>query len=102
MTLSDKPDLTNDLRVNVIHTETLKAFAHLSSSLFLFRDFHVTLGKEATCQCRRSGFDLWVRKILWRRKQQHTPVFLAGKYHGQKSLVGYSPWGCKSQTQLND
>ena len=24
-----------------------------------------------------------------------TPVFLPGKYHGQRSLVGYSPWGCK-------
>ena len=26
------------------------------------------------------------------------PVFLPGKYHGQRSLVGYSPWGHKSQT----
>ena len=34
-------------------------------------------------------------KILWRRKWQPTPVFLPGKFHGQKSLVGYSPWGCK-------
>ena len=24
-----------------------------------------------------------------------TPVFLPGESHGQKSLVGYSPWGCK-------
>ena len=24
-----------------------------------------------------------------------TPVFLAGESHGQRSLVGYSPWGCK-------
>jgi len=24
-----------------------------------------------------------------------TPVFLPGEFHGQKSLVGYSPWGCK-------
>ena len=32
---------------------------------------------------------------LWRRKWQPTPVFLLGKYHGQKSLVDYSPWGCK-------
>ena len=23
------------------------------------------------------------------------PVFLPGKFHGQRSLVGYSPWGCK-------
>ena len=31
----------------------------------------------------------------WRKKWQPTPVFLPGKSHGQKSLVGYSPWGRK-------
>ena len=45
--------------------------------------------------CRRHGFDPWVRKIPWRRKWQPTPAFLPGKSHGQRSLVGYSPWGCK-------
>ena len=40
-------------------------------------------------------FDPWVRKIPWRRKGQPTPVFLPGKSHGQRSLVGHSPWGCK-------
>ena len=35
------------------------------------------------------------QKIPWRRKWQPTPVFLPGKSHGQRSLVGYSPWGCK-------
>ena len=30
-----------------------------------------------------------------RRKWQPTPVFLPGKFHGQRSLVGYSPWGFK-------
>ena len=33
--------------------------------------------------------------IHWRRKRQPTPVFLPGKSHGQRSLVGYSPWGHK-------
>ena len=36
-----------------------------------------------------------IRKILWRRKWQPTPVFLPGESHGQRSLVGYSPWGHK-------
>ena len=49
--------------------------------------------KESACQCRRRGFDSSVRKIPWRRKP--SPVFLPGKSHGQRSLVGYSPWGCK-------
>ena len=38
-------------------------------------------------------FDPWVGKIPWRREWQPTPVFLPGKPHGQRSLVGYSPWG---------
>ena len=41
-------------------------------------------------QCRRPGFDLWVGKFPWRREWQSTPVFLPGKFHGQRSLVGYS------------
>ena len=36
-----------------------------------------------------------VRKIPWRRKWQSTLVFLRGKFQGQRSLEGYSPWGCK-------
>ena len=34
-------------------------------------------------------------KIPWRRKWQPTPVFLPGESHGQRNLVGYSPWGQK-------
>ena len=52
-------------------------------------------GKEPTCQCRRCGFDYWVGKTPWRRKWQPTPVFLPEKSHWQRSLAGYSPWGCK-------
>ena len=49
-------------------------------------------GKESTCQCRRHGFDPWVGEIPWRRKWHPTPVFLLGKFHGQRSLGGSSPW----------
>ena len=42
---------------------------------------------------RRYGFDLWVRKIPWGRAWQLTPVFLPEESHGQRSLVGCSPWG---------
>ena len=35
------------------------------------------------------------RQTYWRRKWLPTPVFLPGQFHGQRSLVGYSPWGCK-------
>ena len=52
-------------------------------------------GKESACQFRRHEFDLWIWKIPWRRKWQPTPAFLPGKFHGQRSLAGCTPWGCK-------
>ena len=39
--------------------------------------------------------DPCIGKILWRRKWQPTPVFWPGESHGQRSLVGDSPWGHK-------
>ena len=54
--------------------------------------------KEPTCQCKRHKrpeFNPWVGKIPWRRKWQHSPIFLPGESHGERSLVGYGPWGCK-------
>ena len=42
-----------------------------------------------------TGFDPWVKKILWRRAWQPTLLFLPGKFHGQRSLAGYSPWSPK-------
>ena len=42
---------------------------------------------------RRSKFNPWVQNIPWKRNWQPTPVFLSGKSQGQRSLVGYSPWG---------
>ena len=55
-------------------------------------------GKEFACEYRRHkrcGFDPWVGKISRRRKWQSSPVLLLGKFHGQRSLAGHSPWGCK-------
>jgi len=55
-------------------------------------------GKESNSQCRRCKrceFNPWVGKIPWSRKWQPTPVLLTGKFHGQRSLAGYSPLGCK-------
>ena len=46
-------------------------------------------------QCRRPGLNPWVGKIPWRRALQSTQVFLPGESHGQRTLAGYSLWGCK-------
>ena len=45
--------------------------------------------KESTCNA--GDPDL----IPWRKEWLPTPVFLPGEFQGQRSLVGYSPWGCK-------
>ena len=45
-------------------------------------------------ECKRPGFDPWVRKIPWRRKWHPTPVRLPGKISWMKDPGGlYSPWG---------
>ena len=54
----------------------------------------VVQGVRIHLQCRRRMFDPWARKNLWRMKQR-TPVFMPGESLGQRSLVGYSPWGRK-------
>ena len=43
----------------------------------------------------RCRFDPWVGKISWCQRWQPTPVSLPEESHGQRSLVGYSPWGPK-------
>ena len=55
-------------------------------------------GSDGKASDRNAGdleFDPWVGKIPWRRKWQPTPVFLPGKSHGQRTLVGCSLWGRK-------
>ena len=51
--------------------------------------------KKSACQYwrhTRLEFNPWVRKIWWRRKWQPTSLFLPGKFHGQRSLMGYGRW----------
>ena len=43
----------------------------------------------------RHRFNPWVGKIPWRRAWQPASVFLPGESHGQRSLAGCSPWGCR-------
>ena len=62
-------------------------------------------GKESACQCRRHrrwGFEPWVKKVPRMNKWQPTPVFLPGKFHGQRRLVGCSPWGGGGQSDMTE
>ena len=80
-----------------------KCFSYIKENYSYFPGH--TSGKESASQFRRHRrhkFDPWVRKIPWRRAQQPTPAFLPGESHGQRSLLGYSPWVTKNQTRLSD
>ena len=52
-----------------------------------------------TCLPTQETQEMRVFSLAWEdplgRKWQPTPVFLPGKFHGQRSLLGYSPWGCR-------
>ena len=64
-----------------------------------------SLGKNTEVDChfpagqgrrhKRLRFNPWVWKIPWRRAWQPIPVFLPGKFDGQRSLEDYNPQGHK-------
>ena len=71
---------------------------YLAETKAMTEDFpggSVVKKKKSSCQYKRHRFDPWVRKIPWKRKWQPTPIFFPEKSHGQRSLMCYSPWGCK-------
>ena len=56
--------------------------------------------KASACNTGDPVFNPWAGKIPWRRKWQPTPVLLPGKSHGQRTLVGYSPWGYRATSLI--
>ena len=79
--ITDSMDLSlSELRELVMDREAWSAVIHgVAKSRTRLRDW--TELNWTTC--------------FWKRKWQPTPVFLPGEFHGQKSLMGYSPWGDK-------
>ena len=72
----------------------------------IFRKEYMPRNTSLICNTKnpsvRAGDARDVCSIPSRRKWQSTPVFLPGKSHGQRSLVGYGPWNLKkSLTQLS-
>ena len=57
-------------------------------------------GKESANNAGDLGL-IWGGKILWRRAWQSTPLFLPGEPHGQRNLVGYSPW-CLKESDMTE
>ena len=70
-------------KTSFIHKKEASLVAQMAKNLPVMRETQVLFGK-----------------IPWRRTWQPTPVFLPRESFGQRSMMGYSPWGRKSWTQL--
>ena len=60
---------------------------------FFLRDVSGFPGGSKAGDVRNWGSVRVSEKIPWRRAWQLAPVFFPGESHGQRSLVGCSPWG---------
>ena len=55
---------------------------------------------QANAEDHKRWIPSLVGKSPWRRAWPPTPVFLPGKFHGQRSLAGYGPWGHKESDTI--
>ena len=76
-----------------VHTldREIKIWATRWNNAIIPRPLPTTPSHGSVVKNRRYRFNPWVGNIPWRRAEQPTPVFLPGKSHGQRSVVGYSP-----------
>ena len=93
------PSPTLALFVVMLSKAYLTSHSRMSGCRWVITPSWLSRSLRICLQCRIPRFDSWVGKIPWIRKWQPTPVFLPGESHG---LAGYSPWGHKSSTWLND
>ena len=78
-----------------------KTYMSLEFQYYYFKGFPGgSMVKNLPENAGDAGF--WARKSPLKRQWQPTPVFLPGKFHGQRNLTGYSPWGCKRRTTLSE
>ena len=75
------------------HTHTIRiTVSHISVPIGFLTHQDLQMPVQET---KRQGFDPCIGNLPWRRAWQPSPVFLPGESHGERSLVGYSPWGRK-------
>ena len=98
-------------RPGVLHSLGLQKIRHdWASNTYLLTYFlknhkgfpRWLIGKESTCNAgnKRYGCHFWAKKMSLRRKWQSTSVFLPGKSHGPKSLVGHNPPGGRQKSWI--
>ena len=71
----------------------LSAQIHVFGNILGFPGGSNGFKKKSACNARDPG--LISMEDPWRKEWQPTPVFLPEESHRQRSLVGYSLWGCK-------
>ena len=77
--------------ISLFHSESEERIAELAlplGSKCAFLEAQTIKNPPAVLE---AWFDPWVGKISWRRGWQPIPAFLPGEFHGQRSLVEYSP-----------
>ena len=75
---------------------------HAHTYIFIYTCVAGVLVKNPPTNAEMQDTLPWVRKIPWSRKWQPTPVFLPGKFHGERILVGYRHGVAKSGIHLSD
>ena len=97
---SSPPTLLSTASVHegLYFTVTFFWFVFVFALNFLF--LKSTYDKESAYQCKRQGFDHWVGRSP--RQGNGSPVFLPGKFHGQRSWQATVHGVAKSWTHLSD
>ena len=88
------PCLENPMDGGAFHGVT-KSWTGLSDFTFTFLCGSVVKNLPPNAADAGDAGSILGWKIPWRRKWQLTPLFLPGKFHGQRSLAGYSPQDCR-------
>ena len=74
---------------------------HLNNLILPLLPLKTSISKYShILRCWGWGFNIqnlggWIQQFTRRRKWQPMPVSLTGKFHGWRSVAGYSPWDCK-------
>ena len=72
-----------------------------STTVWKYKFFGIQPSLKICLKFRRPGFNSWVNKMTWRRKQQPTPVFLPGESHGRGAWQATVCRVANSHTQLS-
>ena len=81
----------NQFKVNLLIAFDTLIFSYLVSFSFPGS----SASKESACSAGASSSIPGLGKFPGEGNKLPTPVFWPGYFHGQRSLAGYSPWGCK-------